>query len=84
MQNLEDAKSRTLTIEKELNAPLSLVWEAWSQPEHIAKWWGPKGMETRVLEHNFEVGGKWKYAMTMPDGREFITEGVYLEIVEFL
>jgi uncharacterized protein YndB with AHSA1/START domain len=59
-----------------------MVWEAWSQPEHIVQWWGPKGMDTKVIEHEFRVGGKWKFAMLMPDGKEFVTEGVYSEIVE--
>ncbi|MCB0641646.1 MAG: SRPBCC domain-containing protein [Phaeodactylibacter sp.] len=77
MNPIED---RTLTIERTFNAPIALVWEAWTQPEHIVHWWGPKGMNTKVLAHNFVVGGSWKYAMLMPDGQEFITEGRYLEI----
>ena len=40
-------------------------------------------MKIKVVEHNFRVGGKWKYVMPMPDGNEFISEGEYLEIVEF-
>ncbi len=83
MSKLEEAKNRTLTIERTFQAPLALVWQAWTQPEHIAHWWGPKGMETEVIEHNFHVGGRWKYSMQMPDGSKFITEGVYSEIVEF-
>lgn len=79
---MNDLNNRTLTIEKTFNAPLKLVWEAWSQPEHIAHWWGPKGMETKVLEHDFIVGGHWKYVMQMPNGGEFITEGIYSEIIE--
>ena len=54
---MNDLNNRTLTIEKTFNAPLKLVWEAWSQPEHIAQWWGPKGMETKVIVHEFKVGG---------------------------
>ncbi|WP_411029631.1 SRPBCC family protein [Spongiimicrobium sp. 3-5] len=81
MTKTSDISKRTLTLKRTFNAPISLVWEAWTQPQHIAQWWGPKGMETRVIEHNFEVGGQWKYAMTMPDGKEFIAEGVYSEIV---
>lgn len=65
-----------------LNAPIQLVWDAWTQPAHIAAWWGPKGMETKILEHDFRVGGTWKYAMTMPNGQDFISEGIYAEIVE--
>lgn len=79
---MNDLNNRTLTIEKEFNAPLKMVWEAWSQPEHIGKWWGPKGMETKVIEHEFKVGGHWKYVMQMPNGGEFITEGIYSQIVE--
>ena len=79
---MNDLNNRTLTIEKKFNAPLKLVWEAWSQPEHIAQWWGPKGMETKVIEHEFKVGGHWKYVMKMPNGGEFITEGIYSEIIE--
>ena len=74
MQDTNDLNSRTVTIEKTYQAPIALVWETWTNPEHIAKWWGPKGMQTRVVEHNFSVGGKWKYAMAMPDGNDFISE----------
>ena len=73
---------RTVTIKRTFDAPLELVWTAWTQPEHIANWWSPKGIKTRIVEHEFKVGGKWKFAMPMPDGNEFITEGVYIEIVE--
>lgn len=82
MSNTNDASNRTLSLERTFDAPIQLVWDAWSQPEHIAQWWGPKGMETRVLEHNFKVGGAWKYAMTMPDGSDFIGEGIYTDIAE--
>lgn len=81
MSKINDANNKTLTLERTFNAPLKLVWEAWTKPEHIANWWGPKGMELKVIEHNFKVGGNWKYAMTMPDGNDFISDGVYLEIV---
>lgn len=78
---MNNPKNRTLTIERTLDAPLDLVWDAWTKPEHIAKWWGVNGMETKIVEHEFTVGGQWKYAMTMPDGREFSADGVYIEIV---
>lgn len=74
--------NRTVTIKRTFNAHIKLVWEAWTQSDHIAKWWGPEGMEVKVIEHDFRVGGKWKYAMTMPNGNEFITDGEYLEIID--
>ena len=81
MKNQGDAKNRTLTLKRTFNVPVKLVWDAWTKPEHIAQWWGPKGMKTNIVEHNFKVGGKWKYVMAMPDGSEFIGEGVYSAIV---
>lgn len=75
-----DLAKRVLTLKKTFDAPIELVWEAWTQPEHIAQWWGPKGTSLKVVEHNFKVGGKWKYVMPMPNGSEFISEGEYSEI----
>jgi uncharacterized protein YndB with AHSA1/START domain len=79
---MNDLNNRTVTIKRTLSAPVKLVWEAWTQSDHIAKWWGPEGMEVKVIEHDFKVGRNWKYTMMMPDGNEFITDGVYSEIIE--
>ena len=79
---MSDLSNRTLTIKRTFSAPIKLVWEAWTQPEHIAQWWGPNGMKTTIKEHDFQVGGRWEYAMKMPDGNDFIGEGVYSEIIE--
>src|SRR2546423_13774429 len=78
-----DESNRTLTLKKVFNAPVRLVWEAWTNPEHVIQWWAPKGMKINVTEHDFKVGGKWKYLMPMPDGSSFISEGQYLEIVPY-
>ncbi len=73
--------NRTLTIERTFNAPVQLVWDAWTKPEHLIRWWGPKGMETTVEAHGLTVGGAWKFIMKMPDGSDFIAEGIY-EVIE--
>src|SRR6266496_4271141 len=83
MNKMNELSQRTLVIKKTFNAPIKLVWEVWTQPEHIVQWWAPKGMTIKVIEHDFKIGGKWKYVMPMPDGNEFISDGEYLEIVEF-
>lgn len=72
--------SKTVTIKRTFDAPIDVVWEAWTQAEHIVKWWGPQGIETKIVEHSFEIGGKWKYIMAMPGGKDFIAKGEYLEI----
>lgn len=79
---MSNADNRTLTIERTLNAPIKLVWDAWTQADHIAKWWAPKGMKLNVITHDFQVGGYWKYGMIMPNGGEFIAEGTYSAIEE--
>lgn len=71
---------KTITIKRTFDAPIELVWEAWTQAEHIVNWWGPKGIVTKVVEHDFSVGGVWKYIMAMPGGKDFIAEGKYLTI----
>ena len=76
-----DELERTLTLSRIFNVPIEIVWQAWTEPDHIAKWWGPKGMNTKVIDHDFKPGGKWKYSMIMPNGNEFIADGVYKEII---
>ncbi|GGB20407.1 SRPBCC domain-containing protein [Puia dinghuensis] len=83
MENPNDISKRILTLKRTFNVPVKTVWEAWTRPEHVAQWWGPKGMEVKVIQHEFKTGGHWKYVMLMPDGNEFISEGVYSEIIEF-
>lgn len=77
-----DIEKRTLTLVKTFDAPLKAVWQAWSNPDHIAHWWAPREMEFRIVEHDFRIGGKWKYSMPLPNGNEFISEGIYSDIVE--
>lgn len=79
---MSELENRTLTIEKTLHASLDLVWQAWTQAEHIVQWWAPPGMNPEVLEHDFRVGGKWSYSMKMPNGERYVFEGTYREIVE--
>lgn len=86
MNEVNEIEKRTLTIKRTFDAPRKLVWEVWTQPEHIANWWGPSGMKTNVKKHDFRVGGEWEYVMTMPDGKDFISHGIYskIEILEFI
>ncbi|MEO0895785.1 MAG: SRPBCC domain-containing protein [Bacteroidota bacterium] len=69
-----------IVIQRTFKAPRQLVWDVWTQAEHIAKWWGPKGMTTKVLVHDFVPGGKWHYVMQSPDGKEFPVLGEFIEI----
>ena len=72
--------SRTLVITRTLNAPRSLVWKMFSDPFHLAQWWGPEGYTNRVEKLDFRTGGKWVHVMIAPDGRELPTDNDILEV----
>ncbi len=55
---MSDAKNRTATINKVFNAPVKLVWEAYTNSDHVVQWWAPKGMKINVSKHDFRVGGQ--------------------------
>ena len=67
------------------DAPRTLVWTCFSQPEHVARWWGPKSISPVVKLDKFEfrVGGKWRFITRRPDGTETIVfHGTYKDITE--
>ena len=74
--------SRTLVITRTLNAPRPLVWKMFSDPYHLAQWWGPAGFTNRVEKLDFRTGGSWVHVMIAPDGRELPTDNVILEVKE--
>ena len=71
------------TISRAFKTPVENLWKAWTQPEYIVQWWGLKGITTKVNEYDFSLNGAWKYEMLMPNGQEFIAEGIFTEIEVF-
>src|SRR4051794_20933928 len=74
--------SKTLTIARTLNAPRALVWKMFSDPYHLAQWWGPEGYTNRVEELDFRTGGSWLHVMIAPDGKEYPTNNAILDVRE--
>lgn len=78
-------KKDELVIERIFDAPVELVWKAWSNPEMMRKWWGPEEFSCPLLEMDFRVGGKFLGCMhgKMPDGKELdiYSTGTYREII---
>jgi uncharacterized protein YndB with AHSA1/START domain len=70
-----------MTITRVFDAPRELVWKAWTDPQYVMQWWGPKGFTTPVCKMDFRVGGTFHYCMKSPDGQEFWNAGEYHEIV---
>ncbi len=73
---------RELVITRVFDAPRELVWKAWTEPEHVMRWWGPKYFTAPVCQIDLRVGGKYLFCMRSPDGQDFWSTGVYREIVE--
>ncbi len=57
------------------------VFKFWTDPELIAKWWGPEGFKTRVKAHDSTVGGSFAFEMTAPSGALCVMTGRFLRIV---
>jgi uncharacterized protein YndB with AHSA1/START domain len=76
-----DTSDRELVISKMLNAPVQLVWESWTRPEHIAKWWGPDGFTNTIFKMDVRPGGEWDFIMHGPDGTDYKNKSVFREIV---
>ncbi|MDX2144624.1 MAG: SRPBCC domain-containing protein [Rhodospirillaceae bacterium] len=73
---------REFVITRVFNAPARIVFEAWTKPEHIKRWFGPVGYPVTTADMDFRVGGKFRFVMTGPDGKEGPPfGGEYLEIV---
>lgn len=60
-----------------VDAPPARVWEMWTQPRHLARWWGPHGFTTTTEEMDVRPGGIWRFEMRGPDGALYPNEIVY-------
>lgn len=76
-----DPMRRELTILRRFAAPRDLVWRAWTDPKHLAQWWGPAGFTNPVCEIDLKVGGTLRITMRGPDGTDYPMRGVFQEIV---
>jgi len=73
---------RELTITRIFDASRDLVFKAWSKPEHLTRWFGPKGFTVTSCEVDFRAGGVFRFVLRGPDGKDYPFDGEYVEIVE--
>jgi uncharacterized protein YndB with AHSA1/START domain len=79
------ATARAFTIRREFDAPRDLVFRAWTDPEHLTRWFGPRGCTTprSSIVADVRPGGTWRATMIVDEtGQEFPTGGFYLEVRE--
>ncbi len=76
-----DSDPRVIEGTRLFDAPRELVFAAFSDPEHLAQWWGPNGFTTTTHSFDFRVGGVWRFVMHGPDGRDYQNRVTYEQIV---
>jgi len=72
---------REIVLTRAFAAPRDLVWRAWTEPEHFARWMGPNGFATTVREMDVREGGTSRYTMRGPDGTDYPNRVRYREVV---
>ena len=77
---MENSALQTTRIFK---APINLMWEVWTNPEHIVNWWGPNGFTGTIHKMDFQEGGEWKLTLHGPDGTNYPNRSIYKEILPF-
>lgn len=64
----KDLDNKKIVVLREFEAPVELVWRAWTESELLEKWWAPKPFKAVTQSMEFSKGGKWRYFMEGPDG----------------
>lgn len=78
----ESESDRQIELSRVFDAPRELVWRVWTTPEHIVRWWGPRGFTNTSHAMDVRPGGQWRFVMHGPDGRDYENLITYLEVVE--
>lgn len=79
-----DADSTTeavIVLTRLYDAPRELVWQAFTEPQHVAQWYGGEGFSSPVCEMDVRPGGLWRHVMRAPNGMEFPVNSVFIEVV---
>jgi uncharacterized protein YndB with AHSA1/START domain len=72
---------REIEITRVFDADRELVFEMWTNPIHLARWWGPRGFTNPICEVDLRVNGEWRVVMRAPDGSEIPFTAVYREVL---
>jgi len=75
-----NSKANELVITRIYDAPVKAVWDAWTDPDQVAKWWGPRGFSITTHSKELKPGGIWHYTMHGPDGVDYPNKTLYHEV----
>jgi uncharacterized protein YndB with AHSA1/START domain len=76
------AADREIVVDRVIDAPRELVFEAFTQVRHLSRWWGPNGFTTTTRTFDFRVGGVWDFVMHGPDGTDYQEWITWTDITE--
>ncbi|PSB07777.1 polyketide cyclase [filamentous cyanobacterium CCP2] len=82
MNNATTIHNRQLTITRVFDAPRSLVFKVWTQPEHFSRWLGPKDFTAIACHMNVQLGGMYRACIRSPEGNDHWMQGIYREVIE--
>ena len=74
------ADDRVLAITRVFDSPQAIVFKVWSAPEHLARWWGPRGFTVISFEADVRPGGAFRFGIRSPEGTEHWAHGIYREV----
>ena len=83
-ETANNVKKEDLVVTRIIDAPLEMVWKAWTDPEQVKRWWGPKNYISPTCKIDLREGGKYIFCMRAPEdqgGQDSYTSGVYKKIV---
>lgn len=75
-----EGRNKTLECTKWIDAPRELIFKAWTNPNHLAYWWGPEGFTNTFHEFDLRPGGYWRFTMHGPNGKNYDNESCFVEI----
>lgn len=76
-------KDNEIRLQRVYDAPVKLVWDAWTDPKKAVKWWGPRGFTFTNHSKDLRPGGTWVYTMHGPDGQDFPNITYYHEVIPY-
>src|SRR5262245_56025074 len=77
-----DTAEREIAMTRIFDAPRALVWEVWTDPEHLGRWWGPNGFTNTTKTFEFRPGGQCLFTIHGPDGTDYRNENTFTVIIE--
>src|ERR1700690_4072823 len=83
-EETNNLQEEDLGVTRIIDAPLQMVWKAWTEPEQVRRWWGPKNYISPICKIDLREGGRFIFSMRAPEeqgGQDSYTSGIYKKIV---